>query len=128
MASSATAAPAAERPQAPERASTPRRPAVQPGPHDGYRHEAFLWKGEDEFLAGTVPFILDGLAAGQPVMVAVIQQRIDLLRAALGPDAAAAVHLRGHGAGRPQPGAHHPRLARLPRRARRRRPPGARHR
>jgi hypothetical protein len=38
-----------------------------------------------------VPFVLDGLAAGQPVMVAVIQQRIDLLRAALGPDAAAAV-------------------------------------
>jgi anti-sigma regulatory factor (Ser/Thr protein kinase) len=38
-----------------------------------------------------VPFILDGLVAGQPVMVAVIQQRIDLLRTALGPDAAAAV-------------------------------------
>ena len=60
-------------------------------PHDGYRHEAFLWKGEGEFLAGTVPFILDGLSAGQPVMVAVIQKRIDLLRTALGPDAAAAV-------------------------------------
>ncbi len=54
-------------------------------PHDGYRHEAFLWKGEDEFLAGTVPFVLDGLAGGQPVMVAVIQPRIDLLRDALRP-------------------------------------------
>jgi len=55
--------------------------------HDSYRHEAFLWEGEDEFLAGTVPFILEGLRAGQPVMVAVIAPRIDLLRAALGGDA-----------------------------------------
>ena len=37
-------------------------------------------------------------------------------------------HLRGHGRGRAQPRTHHPRLARLPRRARRRWPPGARHR
>jgi anti-sigma regulatory factor (Ser/Thr protein kinase) len=72
-----------------EHASSYERP---PKAHDGYRHEAFLWRGEDEFLAGTLPFILDGLAAGQPVMVAVIQQRIDLLRAALGADTAAAVH------------------------------------
>ena len=26
-------------------------------PHDSYRHEAFLWSGEDDFLAGTAPFI-----------------------------------------------------------------------
>lgn len=60
---------------------SPPSPAVKA--HDGYRHEAFLWRGEDEFLAGTVPFVLDGLAGGQPVMVAVIQPRIDLLRAVL---------------------------------------------
>ena len=60
-------------------ASSP-SPAVKA--HDGYRHEAFLWRGEDEFLAGTVPFVLDGLASDQQVMVAVIQQRIDLLRGA----------------------------------------------
>jgi anti-sigma regulatory factor (Ser/Thr protein kinase) len=65
--------------------------ARPPKAHDGYRHEAFLWKGEDEFLAGTLPFVLDGLRRAQPVMVAVIQQRIDLLRAALGRDAAARV-------------------------------------
>ncbi len=64
-------------------ASSP-SPAVKA--HDGYRHEAFLWRGEDEFLAGTVPFVLDGLASDQPVMVAVIQQRINLLRAALPPE------------------------------------------
>ena len=52
------------------------------GSHDRYRHEAFLWQGDDEFLAGTVPFILEGVAAGQPVMVAVIPERVDLLRGA----------------------------------------------
>jgi anti-sigma regulatory factor (Ser/Thr protein kinase) len=52
--------------------------------HDSYRHEAFLWNGEGEFLAGTVPFIREGLKAAQPVMVAVTSPHIDLLRAALG--------------------------------------------
>ena len=39
-------------------------------PHDSYRHEALLYRGDDEFVAGTVPFIREGLQAGQPVMVA----------------------------------------------------------
>ena len=56
-------------------------------PHSSYRHEAFLYRGDDEFLAGTVPFIRDGISAGQPTMVAVIQPRVELVRAALGPDA-----------------------------------------
>jgi hypothetical protein len=54
-------------------------------PHSAYRHEAFLYRGEDEFLAGTVPFVGDGVAAGQPVMVAVRGSRLPKLRAALGP-------------------------------------------
>ena len=56
-------------------------------PHDSYRHEAFLWSGEDDFLAGTAPFIREGLRAGQPVMVAVTAPHIWLLRTALGTDA-----------------------------------------
>jgi len=56
-------------------------------PHRGYRHEAFLYHGTVEFLAGTVPFITDGLAAGQPVMVAVAEPRLELIRVALGADA-----------------------------------------
>jgi anti-sigma regulatory factor (Ser/Thr protein kinase) len=56
-------------------------------PHTGYRHEAFLYRGDDDFLAGTVPFVRDGVAAGQPVMVAVIAARGDRLREALGSDA-----------------------------------------
>jgi anti-sigma regulatory factor (Ser/Thr protein kinase) len=64
-------------------------PTLTPPPkaHDGFRHEAFLWDGEQEFLSGSVPFIRDGLRASQPVLVAVTQARIELLRAALGDDA-----------------------------------------
>jgi anti-sigma regulatory factor (Ser/Thr protein kinase) len=56
-------------------------------PHDSYRHEALLYRGDDEFVAGTVPFIREGLAAGQSVMVAVIAPKIELLRQALAGDA-----------------------------------------
>jgi anti-sigma regulatory factor (Ser/Thr protein kinase) len=55
---------------------------------DAYRHEALLYAGADEFLAGTVPFLRDGLEAGEPMLVAVPQPRLDLLRDALGPDGA----------------------------------------
>lgn len=49
----------------------------------GFRHEAFLYDGEDEFLAGAVPFIADGLEAREPLLVAVDQRKIDLLRGEL---------------------------------------------
>ena len=55
--------------------------------HDGYRHEAFLWSGDDQFVTGTVAFVLDGLEGGQPVMVALTRPRAELLREALGSDA-----------------------------------------
>jgi anti-sigma regulatory factor (Ser/Thr protein kinase) len=56
---------------------------------DGYRHEAFLWQGDEQFLARTVPFVSEGVAAGQPVMAAMVPSRIELLRSALGDDASA---------------------------------------
>lgn len=49
----------------------------------GFRHEAFFYADEDEYLAGTVPFITDGLEAGEPVLVAVPSVRLDLLRSAV---------------------------------------------
>ena len=55
--------------------------------HDWFRHEAYLFHDLDEFLAATVPFIKDGVLAGQPVMVAVTPQRLESLRDALGGDA-----------------------------------------
>ena len=56
-------------------------------PHSSYRHEAFLYRGQDEFLAGTLPFVAEGLALGQPVMVAVVPERLQALRSALPDDA-----------------------------------------
>jgi anti-sigma regulatory factor (Ser/Thr protein kinase) len=55
--------------------------------HRGYQHEALLYRGEEDFLAATVPFVLDGIALGQPVMVAVAPPRLGQLRAAVGADA-----------------------------------------
>ena len=55
--------------------------------HTTYRHEAFLYKGEQEFLDGLAPFVREGIAWGQPVMVALVPARLELLRAAIGADA-----------------------------------------
>lgn len=54
-----------------------------------FRHEALLYSNADEFLAGTVPFIEEGLASGEAVMVVELPQKIELLRSCLGPDALA---------------------------------------
>ena len=50
-------------------------------------HPALLYRDAGEYLAGTVPFIQDGLAAGEPVAVAVPAPNLALLRDALGSDA-----------------------------------------
>ena len=62
----------------------PDRPARA---HRTYRHECWLYHGDGEFLAAVLPFITDGLARDQPVMVAVPGPRLHVLRAALGGDA-----------------------------------------
>ncbi len=53
---------------------------------ESFHHEALFYSGEDGFLEGTLPFINDALAAEEPVLVAVGEDKIDLLRRALGPD------------------------------------------
>jgi len=53
-----------------------------------YRHEAFLWRGHDDFVGALVPFIRDGIEAGEAVMVAVTPEHIEWLRQDLGPSAA----------------------------------------
>ncbi len=55
--------------------------------HRTYRHECWLYRGDAEFVDLMVPFIRDGLARDQPVMVAVPQPRLHALRGALGSDA-----------------------------------------
>lgn len=54
---------------------------------DSFRHEALFYNGEDGFLRGTLPYVREGLAAGEALLVAVGEQRMQLLRDALGPDA-----------------------------------------
>ena len=54
-----------------------------------FRHEALLYAGATGFLGGTVPFLREGVAAGEPMLVVVDAGKIRALRAALGRDAEA---------------------------------------
>jgi anti-sigma regulatory factor (Ser/Thr protein kinase) len=56
------------------------------GAHSGYRHEALLYAGHDEFIAGTVPFIHGALATDEPILVVLSAAKIRTLRAELGSD------------------------------------------
>jgi anti-sigma regulatory factor (Ser/Thr protein kinase) len=56
-------------------------------PVDTFRHEALLYAGWAEFVAGTVPFIRGGLEVAEPVLVVESAAKIDMLRMALGRDA-----------------------------------------
>ncbi len=58
-----------------------------PEPTDVFRHEAFMYAGDSEFLEGTVAFIEGGLEAGEPVLVVEPAPKLDMLRHALGPSA-----------------------------------------
>lgn len=52
-----------------------------------FDHPALLYGDPAEYLAGTLPFIQAGLAAGEPVMVAVPHDNLALIRDGLGDDA-----------------------------------------
>ena len=52
-----------------------------------YRHEALLWHDRADFTDSLVPFVTDGLDAGEPVMVAVVEEHVTWLRDALGTQA-----------------------------------------
>jgi anti-sigma regulatory factor (Ser/Thr protein kinase) len=54
---------------------------------DEFRHEAFLYADEGEFLVGAAAFIRDGVAAGEPVLVVVDAAKIAALRTVLDGDA-----------------------------------------
>jgi anti-sigma regulatory factor (Ser/Thr protein kinase) len=57
----------------------------------GFRHEAFLYASQEEFVDGAAPFLREGVAAGEPVLVVVSAPKIRLLQAALD-RSAVAVH------------------------------------
>jgi anti-sigma regulatory factor (Ser/Thr protein kinase) len=55
------------------------------GDHVGrFHHEALFYGGEDGFLEGTLPFVNAAVATEEPILVAVGEGKIDLLRQALG--------------------------------------------
>ena len=58
-----------------------------PHPLEKFRHEALLYSGWAEFVAGTVPFIREGVKAGEPVLVVESVDKIEMIRVALRGDA-----------------------------------------
>ena len=56
-------------------------------PHSSFRHEAFFYEDDTDFVAGIVPFVREGVLLEQPVMVAVTNPRLEMVRAELGADA-----------------------------------------
>lgn len=54
---------------------------------DNFVHPALFYRGTAEYLKGTVPFIRDGLAAGEPVALAVPGPNLRLILTELGTDA-----------------------------------------
>lgn len=52
-----------------------------------FHHEAMFYANEREFVAGTIPFIREGVRGGEPVFVVESREKIELLRKALGRDA-----------------------------------------
>jgi len=53
----------------------------------GFQHQALIYEGSDEYLAGTMPFVREALAAGDPLLIAVGEARAELIADELGPDA-----------------------------------------
>jgi anti-sigma regulatory factor (Ser/Thr protein kinase) len=68
-----------------------------PAPDTSFRHEAFLYAGETEFVDGTLQFIRGGLEADEPTLVVVDADKIAGLRAGLDADAGR-VHFADMGA------------------------------
>jgi anti-sigma regulatory factor (Ser/Thr protein kinase) len=64
-----------------------RRRFAAPHPDDGgFRHEAFFYRDVEDFVDGTLSFVRTGLRAGEPVLVVVSAEKIDLLHGALSSD------------------------------------------
>ncbi|SDX91030.1 Anti-sigma regulatory factor (Ser/Thr protein kinase) [Micromonospora pattaloongensis] len=60
---------------------------MTPRTTETFVHEGLLYRGCADYLAGTVPFVRDGLDAGEPVLVAVPQPHVELISDELGGDA-----------------------------------------
>jgi anti-sigma regulatory factor (Ser/Thr protein kinase) len=57
------------------------------GGQEPFSHEAFVYATSEDFVAGTLPFVQEGLDAGEQVLAVLSQEKIDLLRSELAKDA-----------------------------------------
>ena len=64
-----------------------------------FRHQALIYDGGEEYLAGTMPFLREALGAGEPTLVAVGEAQSELIAAELGPDADRVLFLDMHRVG-----------------------------
>jgi anti-sigma regulatory factor (Ser/Thr protein kinase) len=55
----------------------------------GFEHEALFYQGEEDFLTSLLPFVQEGVARDEDVLVALPRPRLDLVREALDEDAGA---------------------------------------
>ena len=54
---------------------------------DGFRHDAAFYEGMADLARAVVPFVREGVARREPVLVAMAPERLDVVERALGPDA-----------------------------------------
>ncbi|MFG2500951.1 anti-sigma factor RsbA family regulatory protein [Streptomyces sp. NPDC048441] len=77
-------------------------------PAEPFEHAALFYRGHGQYVAGTVPFVRDGLAAGEPVAVAAPTSQLKLIKDELGTAADAVqfvdMPLTGRNPGRIIPG------------------------
>lgn len=50
---------------------------------ESFVHEAFFYDGDEDFVAGSVEFLSEGLSNGEHVVVLLVPEKIEMLRAAL---------------------------------------------
>ncbi|OZV83984.1 transcriptional regulator [Micromonospora echinospora] len=56
--------------------------------HLGYFHEAVCYDSDEDLVAVVLPFLLSGIAAGEPTLVSLNERRSELVRSALPADSA----------------------------------------
>ncbi len=50
----------------------------------GFHHEAFFYAGDDEFIEGAIPYLEEGVAAGEAVLVVLPEPRLRLVQESMG--------------------------------------------
>ncbi len=68
--------------------------AVQPGALGTLEHDALFYATDDEYVAGVMGFVREGLQRDEPVLVSVPHWNLDLLREAFTPEETPRVRLR----------------------------------